>query len=346
MKATMFNGPGDVKVRDCPDPKLQDPGDAIVRVVFGCVCGSDLWYYRGESPHDLGPIGHEFIGIVEEAGDEVSAVRPGDLVIAPFRYSDGTCPQCRAGWYSSCEHGGAFGGGGADGGQGEYVRTPFADATLVPVPGSGYSDETLKSLTALSDVMGTGYHAAVSAGVEPGDTVAVVGDGAVGLCAIIGAKRLGAERIISVGTIEARREMASELGATDIVPERGDEAVARVRDLTGGLGVDAALECVGTGSSMSTAFGLARDGSLVGTVGFPHGVVWPADAAFMRNVGLRGGLAPVRRYIPELLGDVLASRINPGRVFTFETGLDGVEDAYQEMLEQRAIKSLLRIGSI
>jgi len=234
---------------------------------------------------------------------------------------------------------------GVDGGQGEAVRVPFADATLVKVPAAPYSDETLASLLALSDVMCTGHHAAVSAGVKKGDTVAVVGDGAVGLCAIVAAKRLGAERIISLSRNPARQKLANTFGATDILAERGDDATKKILEMTKGVGVDAALECVGTGQSMTTAFSIARVGSVVGAIGAPHGVVVPIDTVIFRNIGLRGGVAPVRRYIPELLGDVLSGRIRPGLVFDFQTTLDNIREAYDAMNERRAIKSLLKIGT-
>ena len=228
MRAAIFDGPHQIEVRDRPDPVITEPTDAIVRVVLGCVCGSDLWYYRGQSPHDLGAIGHELIGVIDEVGPGVHTLAEGDLVVAPFTYSDGTCPHCRAGWTSNCVNGGSFGNHGMDGGQGERVRVPFADATLVAVPGSGHSDQTLRSLLALSDVMCTGHHAAVSGNVTPGSTVAVVGDGAVGLCAVIAAKRLGAARIIALSRNPARQALAREFGATDIVAERGDEATTAI----------------------------------------------------------------------------------------------------------------------
>jgi len=344
MRAAIFEGPGRIQVGDRPDPAITAPTDAIVRVTLGCVCGSDLWYYRGESPHDLGPIGHEFIGVVTEVGSAVTGLAAGDFVVAPFTYSDGTCPHCLAGWTSNCANGGSFGNHGIDGGQGEAVRVPFADATLVKVPGSGHDDATMRSLLALSDVMCTGHHAAVSGGVKTGDTVAVVGDGAVGLCAMIAAKRLGAGRIIALSWNPSRQALAREFGATDIVAERGDEATEAVMALTGGIGVDAALECVGTNQSMATAFAIARPGSIVGAIGAPHDVEVPINTVIFRNIGLRGGVAPVRRYLPELLDDVLAGRINPGRVFDFETDLDGIVGAYEAMDERRAVKALIRIG--
>ena len=345
MRAAIFNGPRDITVGDRPDPTITEPTDAIVRVTLACVCGSDLWYYRGLSPHDHGAIGHEFVGIVEEVGADVRDLRPGDLVVTPFTYSDGTCVLCRAGWTSNCLHGGGYGNHGMDGGQGEAVRVPFADATLVKVPGSGHSDEILRSILALSDVACTGHHAAVSGGVGPGMTVAVVGDGAVGLSAVLAAKRLGAARIIALSRNPDRQAVAREFGATDIVAERGDEAIEAVREMTDGLGVEAALECVGTGESMATTFAIARSGSVVGAVGAPHDVVVPIDTVIFRNVGLRGGVAPARRYIPDLLADVLAARINPGRVFDFETDLDHIVDGYDAMDERRAIKSLVRVAA-
>lgn len=346
MKATIYNGPGAIEAGERPNPIITNPTDAIVRVTMGCVCGSDLWYYKGESPHALGAIGHEFIGIIDEIGTDVQSLKKGDFVIAPFTYCDGTCANCLRGWTGNCMHGGGFGNNGMDGGQGEYVRVPFADTTLVKVPGSGHTDEILKSLLALSDVMCTGYHAAASAGIKQGDTVAVVGDGAVGLCAIIGAKRLGATRIIALSRNPDRQKLAKEFGATDVVSERGEEANKKVLEMTGGIGVDAALECVGTNESMQTAFAIARVGSVVGAVGAPHGVEVPMGTVIFKNIGLRGGIAPVRKYIPELLGDVLSGKINPGLVFNFETDLDGIKDAYDAMNERRAIKSLIRVSDI
>jgi len=344
MRAAIFNGPRDIVVGERPDPVIDAPTDAIVRVTLACVCGSDLWYYRGLSPHDLGAIGHEFMGVVEEVGGDVRQLRTGDLVVTPFTYSDGTCVLCQAGWTSNCLHGGGYGNHGMDGGQGEAVRVPYADATLVKVPGSGHSDEVLRSVLALSDVACTGHHAAVSGGVGPGMTVAVVGDGAVGLSAVLAANRLGAARIIALSRNPDRQAVARAFGATDIVAERGDEAIEAVREMTDGLGVEAALECVGTRESMATAFAIARSGSIVSAVGAPHDVVVPIETVIFRNVGLRGGVAPARTYIPELLADVLAGRINPGRVFDFETDLDHIVDGYDAMDERRAIKSLVRVA--
>jgi threonine dehydrogenase-like Zn-dependent dehydrogenase len=344
MKAAIFKGPGAVEAGERPDPVIQQPTDAIVRVVLGCVCGSDLWYYRGESQHAVGSIGHEFIGIVEQAGAEVRGVRVGDLVIAPFIYSDMSCPHCLNGSTASCVAGGNFGNGTIDGGQGEAVRVPLAGSTLVPVPGSGHPEAVLRSLLALSDVMSTGHHAAVSAGVKKGDTVAVVGDGAVGLCAVLAARRLGADRIIALSRHADRQRVAREFGATDIVAARGEEASQAVLELTGGTGADAALECVGTAQSIATAFAVARPGSTVGVVGVPHGQV-PFTETFFRNTGWRGGPAPARIYIPDLLGDVLDGAIDPGLVFDYETDLGHIADAYRAMDERRAIKSLVRVGT-
>src|SRR3954447_11678796 len=254
MRAAIFNQPGSITVDERPDAAIVDPSDAVVRVVLACVCGSDLWFYRGETPYDPGPIGHEFVGVVEDVGADVQTVAKGDFVIAPFAYSDGTCPHCRRGVTTACVNGGFFPVGNGDGGQGEAVRVPLADGTLVPVPGSGHSDATMASLLSLSDVMGTGHHAAVCARVKEGDTVAVVGDGAVGQCGVLAAKRLGAERIIALSRNPSRQALAGDVGATDIVEQRGDEATAAVMELTDGVGVDATLECVGTGQAMDTAF--------------------------------------------------------------------------------------------
>jgi threonine dehydrogenase-like Zn-dependent dehydrogenase len=345
MRAAIFQGPKDITVGERPDPVIEAPTDAVVRVVLACVCGSDLWYYRGESDHAVGSIGHEFIGVVEDVGREVTGIAQGDLVVAPFIYSDMSCPHCRHGSTIDCVAGGVFGDGTTDGGQGEAVRVPLAGSTLVLVPGSGHSDEVLRSLLTLSDVMSTGHHAAVSAGVTRGDTVAVVGDGAVGLSAVLASKRLGAERIIALSRHADRQRIAQEFGATDIIDARGDEANAAVLALTDGVGVDAALECVGTQQSIETAAAIARPGSTIGIVGVPHGAV-PFNQAFFRNIGWRGRPAPARIYIPEFLDDVLNGTINPGLVLDFETDLDGTPEAYAAMDERRAIKSLIRVGSL
>jgi threonine dehydrogenase-like Zn-dependent dehydrogenase len=345
MRAAIFNEPRSITVGDRRDPVVAEPTDAVVRVVLACVCGSDLWYYRGDSPFEPGPIGHEFIGVVEDVGADVRNVAKGDLVICPFAFSDGTCPHCLRGITTACAHGGFFPMNG-DGGQGEAVRVPLADGTLVSVPGSGHPDEMLRSLLTLSDVMGTGHHAAVCAHVGQGDVVAVVGDGAVGLSAVLAAKRLGAERIIAMSRHSDRQELARTFGATDIVAERGDEGVEKIKEMTDGVGVDAALECVGTGEAMKTALRIARPGSTVGYVGVPHGVELKVERMFYRNVGVQGGPAPARAYLPELLGDVLDGTIDPGRVLDYETDLEGIAEAYAAMDERRAIKSLVRVGSV
>jgi threonine dehydrogenase-like Zn-dependent dehydrogenase len=345
VRAAVFAGPRAIEVTERPDPIVKEPTDAVVRVTLACVCGSDLWYYRGESEFAPGPIGHEFVGVVEDVGSEVRDIATGDFVIAPFAFSDGTCPHCRHGITSACANGGFFPMNG-DGGQGEAVRVPLADGTLVSVPGSGHSDDVMRSLLTLSDVMATGHHAAVCANVEAGQTVAVVGDGAVGLSGVLAAKRLGAERIIALSRHADRQQLATEFGATDIVAERGEEAVEKIKKMTGGVGVDATLECVGTGQSMQTALDIARAGSMVGFVGVPHGVELQIGQMFFRNVGVRGGGAPVRVYLPELLDDVLDGSIDPGKVLDYETDLDGIADAYAAMDERRAIKSLVRVGSI
>jgi threonine dehydrogenase-like Zn-dependent dehydrogenase len=345
MRAAVFVEPRRIEVADRPDPVVAAPTDAVVRVVLASVCGSDLWYYRGESPFEPGPIGHEFVGVVEDVGAEVRNVAKGDLVISPFAFSDGTCPHCRHGITTACVTGGFYPANG-DGGQGEAVRVPLADGTLVRTPGSGHSDQMMASLLTLSDVMATGHHAAVCAGVKPGSVVAVVGDGAVGLSGVLAAARVGAERIIALSRNPVRQELARAFGATDIVAERGKAATEAVLELTDGVGVDATLECVGTGQSMETAISIARPGSMVGYVGVPHGVELPVSEMFYRNKGVLGGAAPARTYIPELLDDVLEDRIDPGRVFDFETDLDGIAEAYAAMDERRAIKSLLRIGTL
>lgn len=344
MKAAIFKDKGKIELGERPDPKIQEPTDAVVRVVMGCVCGSDLWYYRGVNPHKEGSIGHELIGVVEEIGSGVKDLQKGDLVIAPFDYSDGTCANCLAGYTFECLHGGAFGDGDTDGGQGQYVRAPFADFNLVKVPSDNYSEDMLASFLALSDVMSTGYHAAKSGGVKQGDTVAVVGDGAVGLCGIISAKLLGAERIIALSRNPARQKLAREFGATDIAAERGEDAVKAVLKLTDDVGVNVALECVGTKEAVETAANITRPGGMIGAVGFPTYGELDFAKMFFRNVGIRGGVAPARTYIPELLEAVLGGRINPGRVFDLRTDLDHIAEAYAAMDERRAIKSLLKVS--
>lgn len=348
MRATVIHGERDIRLDEVPDPVLALPTDAIVRVVAACVCGSDLWPYRGVTPtHEPHRIGHEFVGIVEEVGSAVTAVKPRDFVIAPFYHCDFSCVNCRNGVSTSCLHGGWWGandesGHFVDGAQGEFVRVPNADGTLVATP-SMPDAALVPSLLTLADVMGTGHHAAVSAGVTPGSTVAVVGDGAVGLCAVIAAKRLGAARVIAMSRHPERQALAREFGATDIVEERGDEGIARVQELTGGIGAAYVLECVGTKESMDQAIRSTRPGGMVGYVGAPNGgPELPVRPLFNRNVGVNGGVAPVRNYIEELLPEVLAGVIEPGRVFDVELPLSEVAEAYAAMDERRATKVLLR----
>jgi threonine dehydrogenase-like Zn-dependent dehydrogenase len=348
MRATFIYGTRDIRLEEAADPTVRFPTDAVVRVVASCVCGSDLWPYRGVRPtSEPHPIGHEFVGIVEDAGAEVRTVRPGDFVIAPFVISDGTCRHCRYGITTSCERLEWWGstdrhGVPVEGGQGEYVRVPLADGTLVATPGQP-DPALVPSLLTLSDVMGTGHHAAVSAGVAAGSTVAVVGDGAVGLCAVLAARRLGAERVIAMSRHADRQAVARHFGATDIVAERGEEGVAAVKELLGGIGADAVLECVGTKESMEQALNSTRPGGYVGYVGVPAGgPELPIQQMFSTNVNVAGGIAPVRTYLPELLDDVLKGAIDPGRVFDLELPLERVAEAYAAMDERRAIKVLLR----
>ncbi|NED84662.1 zinc-dependent alcohol dehydrogenase family protein [Streptomyces sp. SID11233] len=346
MRATVIHAPHDIRVQEVPDPAIQQPTDVVLRVLRACICGSDLWAYRGESARKPGQrIGHEFLGIVEEAGSGVNGFAVGDLVVAPFVWSDGTCAYCAEGLTTSCPQGGFWGSAGSDGGQGEAVRVPFADGTLVKLPSAAASDDRLlTALLALSDVLGTGHHAAVGAGVKPGSTVAVVGDGAVGLCGVMAAKRLGAERIIALGRHSARTDIARAFGATDVVAERGEAAVAAVRELLGGEGAQAVIEAVGTEQSMRTAVEITRDGGSIGYVGVPHGSGTGLDLGVMfdRNIALRGGVAPVRSYIPELLPDVLSGAIDPSPVFDLAIGLDDVPAGYKAMDERTALKVLIK----
>ncbi|MFI8823309.1 zinc-dependent alcohol dehydrogenase family protein [Streptomyces sp. NPDC053431] len=346
MRATTIHAPFDMRVEDVPDPVIQDATDVVVRVLRACICGSDLWAYRGESARQPGQrIGHEFLGIVEQTGADVRGFRAGDLVVAPFVWSDGSCDYCAEGLQTSCPNGGFWGSVGSDGGQGEAVRVPYGDGTLVKLPAEAAGDDRLlTALLALSDVMGTGHHAALGAGVTKGSTVAVVGDGAVGLCGVLAAKRLGAERIIALGRHTARTDIARAFGATDVVAERGEAAEAAVRELTGGQGAHAVIEAVGTEQSMRTAVNITRDGGSVGYVGVPHGSGTGLDLSVMfdRNIALRGGVAPVRAYIPELLPDVLDGTIDPSPVFDLTVGLDGVPGGYRAMDERTALKVLVK----
>ena len=342
MKATVMYGAGDVRVEGVADAALSDPTDALVRITHSCICGSDLWPYKSmEAGHGGRRMGHEFVGVVEDVGSEVGTVTAGDLVIAPFMWSDGTCDFCSEGLHTSCRHGGAW-GNEDNGAQAEAVRVPWADGTLVKV--DVQPDEALMaSLLTLSDVFATGHHAAISADVGAGATAAVVGDGAVGLCGVLAARRLGAERLIILGRHTDRTDLAREFGATDVVAERGKEAVERVRELTGGDGAPCVLECVGTVDSFRTAASITRAGGAIGRVGVPQDGSLPrADAMFMRNISVRGGVAPARAYIPELLPDVLEGSFEPGRVFDSTIGIDEVPEGYRAMNDRETIKALVK----
>ena len=343
MKATVMHGAGDVRIENVPDAALVKPTDAILRVTRACICGSDLWPYASMEPSESGQsMGHEAIGIVEEVGAEVGTLKRGDLVVMPFAISDGTCEFCHEGLNTACVHVGFFGNNGMNGAQAEALRIPYADGTLFKLP-VDEDHALMPSLLTLSDVMGTGHHAAVVARVAPGKKVAVVGDGAVGLCGVVAAKRLGAEQIIIMGRHPDRIALAREFGATDVVSERGEEAVERVRELTGGFGAHSVLECVGLEQSELTAIEIARPGGAVGRVGVPQAEKLPASQpAFYSNVTVGGGPAPVRAYIEELLPDILEGRIEPGKVFDQTVGLDGVPDGYRAMADRESIKVMVR----
>jgi len=337
MRVTTIHGPRDIRLEERPEPAIAEPTDAIIKVTTSCICGSDLWPYRGENPITPGdPIGHELIGVVEEVGAKVRSFKQGDFVIVPFCHCDNTCAHCRAGMQSACVNLGV-----TQSGQGEYARVTQADGSLVATDGMP-DDELIPSLLALTDVMATGWHAAVAAGVQPGHTVVVVGDGAVGLSGVLAAAQMGAERVIAMSRHEPRQEIARAFGATDVVAERGKEGEARIADLTDGVGADAVLECVGTDGAMKTAFTVARPGSTVGFVGVPHGVELPVRRMFQKNVGLAGGMAPVRRYLPDLLDRVLSGAIDPGKVFDLTLPMAESAEGYRAMDERRAIKVLLR----
>ena len=337
MRGAVLHAPGDVRVEQLDDPTIVEPTDAVIRVSATCVCGSDLWPYRGiNEVTEPTPIGHEYCGIVEEIGSDVTSVRPGQFVIGSFVASDNTCPHCRAGYQTQCQHRVPM-----QGAQAELLRVPLADGTLVATPDLP-GPELLPSLLTLSDVMGTGWFAAVAAGVQPGMTVAVVGDGPVGLCGVLAARQLGAERVIAMSRHEPRQRLAEEFGATEIVAERGQQAVARVRDLTDGVGADAVLECVGTDEAMHQAIRSTRAGAGVGFVGVPHGVTLTGRDLFGTMVRVHGGPAPVRRFLPELVDLVYSGVIDPGRVFDLELPLDQAAEGYRAMDERRAIKAFLR----
>lgn len=344
MRATIMYSAGNVQVVNVPDAQIIEPTDAIIRVTHASICGSDLWPYRGyeEFGAQGKPMGHEAVGIIEAVGSAVRTLNVGDVVAMPFAFSDGTCAHCQDGIHTSCIHGGFFGNPTVGGAQAEALRIPQADGTLVVLPG-GYDEALMASLLTLTDVMATGHHAAVSARVAPGKRVAVVGDGAVGLCGVIAAHRFGAEQIIIMGRHADRIALAKEFGATDVVSERGEGAIERVRDLTGGYGVHSVLECVGTDDSMQTALRIARPGGAIGRVGVPHDVTIPAaDPTFFSNLTISGGPAPARAYFADLLPDVLEGTIQPGRVFDRIVTLDAVPEGYRAMDEREAIKVMVK----
>ena len=343
MRATLMYEAGDVRIENVPDPSIDAPTDAIVRVTRACICGSDLWPYESMERSETGQsMGHEAVGVIEEVGSQVRTVEPGDVVVMPFAFSDGTCAFCHEGLHTECVHGGFFGNNGENGAQAEALRVPYADGTLFVLP-VGEDDALMPSLLTLSDVMGTGHHAAAVSRVGPGKSVGVVGDGAVGLCGVIAAKRLGAQQIIILGRHEDRIALAREFGATDVVSERGEDAIERVRELTGGFGAHSVLECVGLEQSTATAIGIARPGGAVGRVGVPQDETMPAgQTSFYANVTVSGGPAPVRAYIEELLPDILEGRIEPGKVFDRTVDLAGAPDGYRAMADRESIKVMIR----
>jgi hypothetical protein len=341
MRATIMYAAGDVRVENVPDATIVEPTDAVVRVTRACICGSDLWPYRLMERMEAGQsMGHEAIGVVESVGREVATVKPGDFVIMPFAFSDGHCEFCHEGLQTACVHGGFFGNAGMNGAQAEALRIPQADGTLYKVP-TAADKSLMASLLSLSDVMGTGHHAAKIARVGPGKSVAVIGDGAVGLCAVLAAKRLGAERIMLMGRHADRIALGRAFGATDVVSERGPDAIERIRELTGGFGVHSVLECVGSEQAIDDAVAMARPGGAIGRVGVPHYDGIPARQSFYKNVIVGGGPAPVRAYIDELLPDVLEGRIEPGRVFDAIVGLEQVPDGYRAMDRRESIKVMI-----
>ncbi len=335
-------GAGDVRVETVPDPTIIEPTDAVVRVLRSCVCGSDLWPYASMPASPEGRrMGHEFLGVVEDTGPAVSGFTRGDVVVAPFVWADNTCDFCAEGLQTSCRYGGQWGDPGVDGGQGEAVRVPQAQGTLVKLPG-GEDTALLPSLLTLSDVFCTGHHAAVTAGVNPRTTVTVIGDGAVGLCAVLAANRLGAERILLMGRHTDRTDLGREFGATDVIAERGAEGVKRVRELTGGDGTHTVLECVGTRSAIETSIGVVRDGGVIGRVGAAQYDEVPLGFdTIMRNITVTGGVAPARAYIEQLLPDVLDGTVQPGRVFDRTVRLEEVPDGYRAMADRESLKVII-----
>lgn len=345
MKAGIYYGPGDVRVESVKDPVIQQADDAIVKVTHACICGSDLWYWRGLSDREApGPIGHEFMGRVEAIGPEVTNVQVGDFVIAPFYPSDGTCVLCQVGMSSACPHRQSWGRDGNSGGQGEKVRVPMANGTLFTVDDNKLTDALMPALLPLTDVLCTGHHAAVSASVGPNVTVLVIGDGAVGLCAVAASRRLGAARIILASPHQERAELGKKFGADNIISSRGEAAVKEALDLTDGLGADAVLECVGTDEAWRTSFAAVRPGGTIGWVGVPHAADLKLSEMFAKNINVRGGVAPAANYIPELLPDVLAGKLNVSDIFTMKIVLDELADGYKAMDKREAIKVLIRVS--
>ncbi len=339
MRGAVMYGPGDVRVEERAEPRIEKPTDAVIRLSATCVCGSDLWPYRGlDTPDWPMPMGHEFVGIVEEVGGEVAAIEPGQFVVGSFFASDNTCEICRAGYQSSCVNRESV---GAIGTQAERARIPLADGTLVAAP-EVPPDELVPSFLAASDVLGTAWFAAVAAEAGSGKTVAVVGDGAVGLLAVLAARQLGAERIVAMSRHEPRQRLALEYGATDIVEERGDEGVEQIKELTNGLGAHSVVEAVGTQESMLQAIRATRPGGHVGYVGVAHGVELPGEELFYSHVHLHGGPAPVRRFLPEIVDLIWTRQIDPGKVFDLDLPLEEAAAGYEAMDERRAIKVLLR----
>ncbi len=345
MKAAIFQGPGKIEVHEVPDPVIKNPDEAIVKVTYCCICGSDLWPYRGLESYEAGSrIGHEFMGIVEAVGAEVKNIKVGDLVVAPFVVSDGTCPECRVGETRFCRNGRFWGTGGYDAGQGEKVRLPMADGTLFAVPKDKVKDDHMRrALLPLSDVLSTGHHAALCAEVKGGSTVAVIGDGAVGLCAVAASRRLGASRIFLVSTHEDRATLGRQFGATNIIAARGAEAIKQIKAATGDLGADCALECVGTPESWRTVWGVVRIGGNIGFVGVPHGVPdIPVSKLFGNDVGVKGSGAPAAHYIPELMPDVLSGKLDVSAIFTRTIPFSDIAEGYKAMDERKEIKVLVK----
>jgi threonine dehydrogenase-like Zn-dependent dehydrogenase len=339
LRGTVLYAPRDVRVEERDHPKIVEPTDAVIRLAATCVCGSDLWPYRGiEKIDGPTPMGHEYVGVVEDVGSEVTDVRTGQFVVGSFFASDNTCEICRAGYQTSCVHRQP---GAPTGAQAQFARIALADGTLISTPDMP-ADDLVPSLLAASDVLGTGWFGAVAAEVEPGKTVAVVGDGAVGLLAVLAARQLGAERVIAMSRHESRQKLALEFGATDIVTERGDEGVAKIKDMTDGLGAHSVVEAVGTQESMMQAIRSTRPGGHVGYVGVAHGVALPGEELFFSHVHLHGGPAPVRRFLPELIDLIWNRTIDPGKVFDLTLPLDHAAEGYKAMDERRAIKTLLQ----